>query len=35
MGNAPQPVRAAADLVTDDVEADGLARAFARLGLLG
>ena len=35
MGNAPRQVRAAADAVTDDVEADGLARAFARLGLLG
>ncbi len=35
MGNAPDHVQAAADLVTDDVEADGLAHAFQRLGLLG
>ncbi|WP_127842016.1 Cof-type HAD-IIB family hydrolase [Actinomyces wuliandei] len=35
MGNATAEVRAAADLVTDDVEEDGLAKAFERLGLLG
>ena len=35
MGNASQEVKGVADLVTDDVEADGLAKAFARLGLLG
>ncbi|WP_232547256.1 HAD hydrolase family protein [Propioniciclava soli] len=35
MGNASPDVQSAADLVTDDVEADGLAHAFARLGLLG
>ncbi|WP_315583013.1 HAD family hydrolase [Actinomyces viscosus] len=35
MGNGSQAVKEAADLVTDDVEADGLARAFERLGLAG
>lgn len=35
MGNAPDEVKDAADLVTDDVHADGFAHAFARLGLLG
>ena len=35
MGNASQEVKGVADLVTDDVEANGLAKAFARLGLLG
>lgn len=34
MGNAPDDVKAAADLVTDRVEEDGLARAFRRLGLI-
>lgn len=34
MGNASPQVRAAADTVTDDVEADGLAHAFECLGLL-
>ncbi|NDR54073.1 Cof-type HAD-IIB family hydrolase [Actinomyces sp. 432] len=34
MGNAAPGVKAAADLVTDDVEDDGLARAFTRLGLI-
>ena len=33
MGNASEAVKAAADFVTDDVGADGLAKAFARLGL--
>ncbi|WP_167146373.1 HAD family hydrolase [Actinomyces sp. ZJ308] len=35
MGNGSPAVKEAADLVTDDVEADGLARAFERLGLAG
>ena len=35
MGNGSREVKDAADLVTDDVEADGLAKAFRRLGLLG
>lgn len=35
MGNAPESLKAAASLVTDDVEDDVLARAFERLGLLG
>lgn len=35
MGNGSAEVKEAADLVTDDVENDGLATAFARLGLLG
>ncbi|RJF44810.1 Cof-type HAD-IIB family hydrolase [Actinomyces sp. 2119] len=35
MGNASREVKAAANLVTDDVEEDGLAKAFDRLGLLG
>lgn len=34
MGNASQEVKDAADLVTGDVEADGLVKAFARLSLL-
>ncbi|PHP51986.1 Cof-type HAD-IIB family hydrolase [Actinomyces ruminis] len=34
MGNAAPEVKASADLVTDDVEDDGLARAFVRLGLI-
>ena len=34
MGNAPEDVRAAADLVTADVDDDGLAKAFVRLGLI-
>ncbi|MFT3886875.1 MAG: HAD family hydrolase [Arachnia sp.] len=34
MGNAPEAVRRAADHVTGDVEADGLAEAFAALGLV-
>ncbi|WP_415504460.1 HAD family hydrolase, partial [Actinomyces slackii] len=34
MGNGSAEVKEAADLVTDDVEEDGLATAFARLGLL-
>jgi len=34
MGNAAPEVKAAADLVTDDVEDDGLAKAFVRLGLI-
>ena len=33
MGNGSDDVRAAADLITDDVEADGLAHAFERLEL--
>lgn len=35
MGNAPDEVKAAATLVTDHVDADGLANAFRRLGLIG
>lgn len=35
MGNGSQAVKTAADLVTDDVEADGLAKVFERLGLIG
>ena len=35
MGNGSPAVKEAADLVTDDVEADGLAKAFERLGLTG
>lgn len=35
MGNGSPDVKRAADLVTDDVEEDGLAHAFARLGLIG
>lgn len=35
MGNAAPQVKEAADLVTDDVEEDGLAHAFERLGLTG
>ena len=35
MGNGSREVKDAADLVTDDVEADGLAKAFRRLGLNG
>ena len=34
MGNAPDEVKAAATLVTDHVDADGLANAFRRLGLI-
>ncbi len=34
MGNAPAEVQAAATLVTDHVDADGLANAFRRLGLI-
>ena len=34
MGNGGDEIRATADLVTDDVEHDGLWNAFARLGLL-
>lgn len=34
MGNAPDGLKAVADLVTDHVNADGLAKAFARLGLI-
>lgn len=34
MDNASQEVKDVADLVTDDVEADGLAKAFAHLSLL-
>ncbi len=33
MGNAPDEVKAVADLVTDHVDDDGLANAFRRLGL--
>lgn len=35
MGNAPDEVKTAATLVTDHVDADGLANAFRRLGLIG
>ena len=35
MGNAPDEVKAAASLVTDHVDAGGLANAFRRLGLIG
>ena len=34
MGNAPDEVKAAATLVTDDVDENGLANAFVRLGLI-
>ena len=34
MGSAPAEVRALADLVTEDVEANGVARGLERLGLL-
>lgn len=34
MGNASDDLLAVADLVTDDVEDDGLAHAFSRLGLV-
>jgi len=34
MGNAPDELKAAADLVTDHVDEDGLANAFSRLGLI-
>ncbi|WP_128772275.1 Cof-type HAD-IIB family hydrolase [Actinomyces oricola] len=34
MGNGSEQVKAAADLVTDDVEDDGLLKAFERLGLM-
>lgn len=34
MGNGSDDVKAAADLITDDVEEDGLAHAFERLGLV-
>lgn len=33
MGNASEPVKQAADYVTDDVDADGLLHAFEHLGL--
>ena len=33
MGNAKDAVKAAADLVTDDIDADGLAHGMERLGL--
>lgn len=35
MGNAPDEVKAVATLVTDHVDADGLAIAFRQLGLIG
>ena len=35
MGNGGDEIRAMADLVTDDVEHDGLWNAFRKLGLLG
>lgn len=35
MGNASPAVKDAADMVTDDVDSDGLARALTRLGLTG
>ena len=35
MGNGGPEIRAMADLVTDDVEHDGLWHAFRKLGLLG
>ena len=34
MGNGGPEILAMADLVTDDVEADGLYKAFDKLGLL-
>lgn len=34
MGNAPDELKAAADLVTDHVDDDGLAKAFSTLGLV-
>lgn len=35
MGNGGEEIRAMADYVTDDVENDGLYKAFQHLGLLG
>ena len=35
MGNATEPIKAAADLVTADVDRDGIYHAFLRLGLIG
>ena len=35
MGNAPDELKAVATLVTDHVDADGLANAFSKLGLTG
>lgn len=35
MGQAPEELKAVANLVTDSVDADGLAHAFERLGLVG
>ena len=35
MGDAPDELKDIADLITDDADHDGLARAFATLGLLG
>lgn len=34
MGNASEPVKQAADYVTDDVDAEGLLHAFEHLGLV-
>ena len=34
MGNGGPEILAMADLITDDVEADGLYKAFEKLGLL-
>ena len=34
MGNGTQAVKAAADMITDDLEADGLYKAFEKAGLL-
>ena len=35
MGNAGPEAKAAADHVTDDVECDGLYKAFLHLGIIG
>ena len=34
MGNATQPIKDAADMITDDVDKDGIYNAFVKLGLI-
>jgi hydroxymethylpyrimidine pyrophosphatase-like HAD family hydrolase len=34
MGNATQPIKDAADLITTDVDKDGIYNAFVTLGLI-
>ena len=34
MGNATEPIKAAADMITDDVDKDGIYNAFVKLGLI-